>query len=311
MKNYKLILSLAMVISLAMFSCTGNNSTGSELDDPSDSTTVDQNGEVSSDSGDGSENSSSSVVTVCGFETTDSEWSYVVKTADATEEGTTELTYQIEGDNLVILQKETTNGTGSSMVCGLQGSTENVMDFYDDGSYIKITKCEGRTFIGNITITKEGFFANNSLEDFHATVVNSCKIANGLAEAPEISTAKLVTTCDFSVETDFWEYSYGDSSSYTTQGYVFDGEDMSSYRHEITAMDYAECLAITPIANENTHCIDAGLLKRSGSGTSVTAEKKQGFFDARQNDCKEYIIEDENDDELEGDDSEEETEEIE
>jgi len=276
-------------VTLVLMACGESNPSKGEEENISSSSI---NGNITSSSsqiGDPMSSSSSKEVVPCSFLASDSVWSYSVNTSNGTDGGSIDVSYEISGKNLIRIEMARISGSASSFVCRLMGSEENVTDFFDDSTYIKTSICNGSKMISTSTIIQDNYFENITVEDFYASVLNSCKIANEMITAPEVSTEKMVTSCDFKVEDNVWEYSYGDSSSYTIKRYVFDGEDVTSFNYMIDAMDYAECLAITPSSQSSRYCDEVGLLEIASSGFPVEENEKSTFFESIQKDCLEYV----------------------
>lgn len=289
MRSEKLLHFTLIFVTLALMACGESNPSKGEEENISSSSI---NGNITSSSsqiGDPMSSSSSKEVVPCSFLASDSVWSYSVNTSNGTDGGSIDVSYEISGKNLIRIEMARISGSASSFVCRLMGSEENVTDFFDDSTYIKTSICNGSKMISTSTIIKENFFDTTTVEDFYASVLNSCKIANEMITAPEVSTEKMVTSCDFKVEDNVWEYSYGDSSSYTIKRYVFDGEDVTSFNYMIDAMDYAECLAITPSSQSSRYCDEVGLLEIASSGFPVEENEKSTFFESIQKDCLEYV----------------------
>lgn len=283
-----------ILITLILMACGESNPSKGEEENISSSSingniTSSSNNSSSSSSLSALSSSSSKEVVPCSFLASDSVWSYSVNTSNGTDGGSIDVSYEISGKNLIRIEMARISGSASSFVCRLMGSDENVTDFFDDSTYIKTSICNGSKMISTSTIIKENFFDTTTVEDFYASVLNSCKIANEMITAPEVSTEKMVTSCDFKVEDNVWEYSYGDSSSYTIKRYVFDGEDVTSFNYMIDAMDYAECLAITPSSQSLRYCDEVGLLEIASSGFPVEENEKSTLFESIQKDCLEYV----------------------
>lgn len=282
-------------VTLILMACGESNPSKGEEENISSSsingniTSSSNNSSSSSSLGALSSSSSEEEVVPCSFLASDSVWSYSVNTSNGTDGGSIDVSYEISGKNLIRIEMARISGSESSFVCRLMGSDENVTDFFDDSTYIKTSVCDGSEMISTSTIIQDNYFENITVEDFYASVLNSCKIANGLISAPNVSTEKMVTSCDFKVEDNVWEYSYGDSSSYTIKRYVFDGEDVTSFNYMIDAMDYAECLAITPSSQSLRYCDEVGLLEIASSGFTVEENEKSTFFESIQEDCLEYV----------------------
>lgn len=287
MRSEKLLHFTLIFVTLALMACGESNPSKGEEENISSSSI---NGNITSSSsqiGDPMSSSSSKEVVPCSFLASDSVWSYSVNTSNGTDGGSIDVSYEISGKNLIRIEMARISGSTSSFVCRLMGSDENVTDFFDDSTYIKTSICNGSKMISTSTIIQDNYFENITVEDFYASVLNSCKIANEMITAPEVSTEKMVTSCDFKVEDNVWEYSYGDSSSYTIKRYVFDGEDVTSFNYMIDAMDYAECLAITPSSQSLGYCDEVGLLEIARSGFS--SSDRDLFFESIQKDCLEYV----------------------
>lgn len=282
-------------VTLILMACGESNPSKGEEENISSSsingniTSSSNNSSSSSSLGALSSSSSEEEVVPCSFLASDSVWSYSVNTSNGTDGGSIDVSYEISDKNLIRIEMARISGSASSFVCRLMGSDENVTDFFDDSTYIKTSICNGSEMISTSTIIKENFFDTTTVEDFYASVLNSCKIANEMITAPEVSTEKMVTSCDFKVEDNVWEYSYGDSSSYTIKRYVFDGEDVTSFNYMIDAMDYAECLAITPSSQSLRYCDEVGLLEIASSGFTVEENEKSTYFESIQEDCLEYV----------------------
>ena len=225
----------------------------------------------------------------CSFLASDSVWSYSVNTSNGTDGGSIDVSYEISGKNLIRIEMARISGSASSFVCRLMGSDENVTDFFDDSTYIKTSICNGSEMISTSTVIKENFFETTTVDDFYVSVLNSCKIANQLISAPNVSTEKMVTSCDFKVEDNVWEYSYGDSSSYNIKRYSFDGSDLTSITYDVSVMDFAECLAVTPSSQSLRFCDEKGLIEISSSGFTVEENEKSTFFESIQEDCLENV----------------------
>lgn len=289
---HRLVLSLGLSATLGLLAC--ESSSPSKVEDnggnSSSSSATDNNGGKSSSSMNPVTISSSSQKEVpCSFLVTDKVWSYSLNTADGSNAGTTQVTYEINDKNLVRTEKSRVYGSTASFACRLMANSETVSDYFKDSTYIMKRICDGSDMISTATITKKGFFESTSVEDFYASVLNSCKITNGLITAPSPSTAKLVTTCDFTSEENVWEYSYGDSSSYNTERYEFDGNDVTIISLKVKVMTIGECLEITPNIDPLEYCEEGGLFKLSRSGFPKDEKDKPLFFKGIQEKCLENV----------------------
>ena len=307
-------LSLATAIGLvacgddsSSFSPASNDDPDTTLSSSSETSgapdSSDDNGTSSSSSNGGSSSPAESSASVeeaepCTFAATDNAWAISYKGNDGDNNANIRTVFEIQGEDLIIRDSVRFTGQTANIYCRLMSMNDSTATHPKsmDGKLAGEETCEGgNTAVLVSTRTEKGYFASNSRETVHASVLKACQAAvNGTAF--EVFPLQTTSNCNFAIDDPEWTYSYLDENWRGTDSVIVkyvvaydsaEGEIMS-HKYEIQPMPYVECMTkkFSNIGTTN-FCTMEGYVNASASGT--LSKPREDVFKSEQNYCKEKV----------------------